>query len=105
MGNAGTASGQFRTALRTKSLGLALNLARELPTVDLPDAARLTVLAAQKGDPRFEPMSVRLLARLLDERRLSLEDVLYAARRLQDAREGKPGETGLLNLIRHRPGA
>jgi hypothetical protein len=103
MGNAGTLTGQLRTAIRTRSLSLALNIAGELDHVDLAAAVALTALAAEKGDPRFEPMALRVIVRLIEERRLTLNDALWAAQRLQDCREGVDGETGLLNLERQRP--
>jgi hypothetical protein len=100
--NAGTASGRLRTALNTRSYGLAVNLARELPHVALADAIRLTCLAASKDSKRFDALAVRVVARLIEERRLSLNDVIWACRRLQDCREGVDGETGLLNLVRQK---
>jgi hypothetical protein len=80
------------------------NLAKDLPQVDLADAIRLTCLAAEKDTPdRFDAMAVRVIARLIEERRLSLNDVIWAAQRLQDAGEGVDGETALLNLVRQKP--
>lgn len=105
MGNAGTDTGRFRTALNTGSYGLAANIAKDLPYVELADAIRLTCLAAEKDPARFEALTLRCLSRLLEERRISLNDLLFAGRRFQDAREGVDGETGLLNLVKQRPRA
>jgi len=91
VGNAGTNSGRFRTALNTGSYDLASNIARDLPYVELADAIRPTCLAARKDPARFEVLALRCLARLLEERRV------------EDAREGIDGETGLLNLLKQRP--
>jgi hypothetical protein len=101
--NAGTASGQLRTALSPGSYRLARNIAADLPRVDLADAIRLTALTAEKDSDRFDALAVRALARLLDERRLSLDDALWACQRLRDCREGVDGGTGLLSLARQRP--
>ena len=103
MGNAGTPSGRLRTAISTGSYGLALNIASELPRVELSDAIRLTALAAAKDPERFDALAVRVLSRLLEERRLSLDDALWACQRLRDCREGVDGATGLLQLAKQRP--
>jgi hypothetical protein len=102
MGNSGTISGRLRTALSTGSYGLAVNLARDLPHVDLADAIRLTALAAEKDPERFDALAVRCIARLIEERHLKLNDVLWACQQLQDCREGRDGETGLINLAKQR---
>jgi hypothetical protein len=73
------------------------------PTSPLADATRLTCLAASKDPERFDALAVRVIARLIEERRLELNDVLWACRRLQDCREGVDGETGLLSLLRQPP--
>ena len=99
MGNAGTASGRLRTALNTGSYGLAVNLARELPHVDLADAIRLTCLAASKDPDRFGGMALRCLVRLIEERELTINRAIWALQRFQDCREGVDGETGLLKLL------
>jgi hypothetical protein len=101
--NAGTASGQLRTALSPGSYRLPRNIAADLPRVDLADAIRLTALTGEKDSDRFDALAVRVLARLLDERRLSLDDALWACQRLRDCREGVDGETGLLSLAKQRP--
>jgi hypothetical protein len=67
-GQWGTTTGALRTAIRTGSFNLALNIAGELPHVPLTDAVALTVLAAEKDDPRFEPMAMRLIVRFIEER-------------------------------------
>ncbi len=104
VGNAGTASGRLRTALNTGSYGLAVNLARELPHVDLADAIRLACLAATKDPDRFDAMALRCLVRLAEERGLLINEAIWALQRFQDAREGVDGETGLMKLAKSKPG-
>jgi hypothetical protein len=99
--NAGSDTGRLRTALNTGSYGLAKNIAAGLPHVPIADAIRLTVLAAQNDPKAFEPMARRCLARLIEERQLSVDQAIWAAQRFQDVREGTDGETGLLRLAGH----
>ena len=88
MGNAGTASGALRTAIRTGSLNLALNIAAELDHVPLADAVALTALAAKKGDRRFEPMAMRLIVRFIEARKVTtVNRAIWTLQRLQDCRE------------------
>lgn len=67
MGNAGTDYGRFRTALRTGSYGLARNIARDLPHVDLSDAIRLTILSVDKDPDHFDALALRCLVRFIEE--------------------------------------
>jgi hypothetical protein len=87
VGNAGTASGQLRTPLSTGSYRLARNIAAELPHVEPVDAIRLTCLAASKDPDRFDGLAVRAITRQIEGRRLSLNDVIWAAQRFP----GLPG--------------
>jgi hypothetical protein len=102
VGTAGTNYGRFRTALNTGSYGLARNIAAGLPRVDLRDAIRLTLLAADRDNDHFDALALRCLVRLIEERYLTLNDVLWAVQRFQDVREGLDGETGLLNLLQQK---
>jgi hypothetical protein len=102
MGNAGSQSGELNTALSTGSYVLATRIAKELPRVDLSDAVRLTILAAAKDPERFDALAQRCLVRLIEERQVTLNDVLWVAQRFQDLREGTGGETGLMNLLRQQ---
>ena len=62
MGNARSTGGRLRTALNTGSYGLARNIARDLPHVELADAIRLTCLAASEDTPsRFDALAVRCM--------------------------------------------
>ena len=103
MGTAGSLHGELRTALRTGSYRIACNIARSLPSISLPEALEITVLAAKHDPDRFEPMAARWLARLLDDRQLSLHEIRWATERLQDVKEGRAedAEKALLNFIKH----
>jgi hypothetical protein len=103
VGNAGSDYGRFRTALNTGSYGPARNLARDLPHVDLSDAIRLTILAADKDPDRYDALALRCLVRLIEERGLSIDRAIWVLQRFREAREGFDGETGLLNLVRQAP--
>jgi hypothetical protein len=100
VGDAGTNYGRFRTALRTGSYGLARNIARDLPHVDLADAIRLTILAVDKDPDHFDALALRCLVRFIEERGLTIDRAIWALQRFRDAREGIDGETGLQNLER-----
>ena len=102
MGEAGSDLARLRTALKTNSYRLAIGIARELPRVSLADALELTLLAAQKDPDRYDAMAVRWAARLIEERRVDLNDVLWTVQRFQDEREGHDGRTGLENLLQQR---
>jgi hypothetical protein len=92
MGIAGSLQGELRTALRTGSYRIASNIARSLPSISLSEALELTVLAAKHDPERFEPMAVRWLSKLLEDRQLSLHEIRWAAERLQDVKEGRVEE-------------
>lgn len=102
MGNAGSQLGELKTALSTGSYVLAARIAKDLPRVDLSDAVRLTILAADKDSERFDALAQRCLVRLIEERQVTLNEVLWVAQRFQDVREGTDGETGLMNLLRQK---
>jgi hypothetical protein len=103
VGVAGNRQAELRTALQTGAYGLALGIAEELQHVGLDDAIRLTVLAAERDPERFDTLAQRCIVRLIEERRLTLNDVLWVVQRLQDARQGfDDAETGLMNLLRQK---
>jgi hypothetical protein len=55
----------------------------------------LVLLGASQVDrERYERLAQRWLARLLQERRLSLREIAWAVERLADVREGISGEAG-----------
>ena len=97
--SSGSRHAELRTALATGAYGLALGIAEELRHVSLSDAVRLTILAAKSDPERFDALAQRCIVCLIEERRLTLSDVLRAAQRFQDAREGGDGETGLIALL------
>lgn len=84
MSNAGSSYGEFRTALRTNSYGLAMQVARSLPGIDLSDALRLTALAAHKDPDRFPSLARRWLVRFLSERHPTLLLVSWVAHDFED---------------------
>lgn len=103
MGVAGSRHAELRTALSTRAYGLALSIAEELPHVGLHDAIRLTLLAADRDPERFDAMAQRCVVRLIEERRLTLDDIAWIAQGFQDARQGfDDAETGLMLLLRQR---
>src|ERR1041384_3365631 len=73
MGTAGHRTGELRTALRTRSFNMALQIARELRPVSLRDGLDLTLLAAHKDPDRYERMARRWLERFLREARPTLQ--------------------------------
>lgn len=99
MGNTGSRHGEFRTALRTGSYGLALNIARDLPHVSLADALGLTLLAARKSPERFDGMARRWLARLLVERQPSLDELAWASALLSNAPAGEGDDDRLAEIL------
>jgi hypothetical protein len=64
-------------------------LAYELPRLTLVDALALTLLAAESGSAKFEPMARRWIARLLAETEPRLHDLAAAVWLLEDVREGR----------------
>jgi hypothetical protein len=88
VGVSGTAYGEFRTALRTRSYGLARNVARGLPHVSLTDALELTLLAADREPGDFEAMARRLLEWFLIEIKPRIDLVELAARDLHCLADG-----------------
>jgi hypothetical protein len=102
MGNAGSDTGRLRTALKTGSYKLAVGIVRELPRISTADALELTLLAAKKDRERFDAMAVCWLVRLIEERAVTLNDVIWAGQRLRDERGGHDGRTGLENLLKQR---
>lgn len=98
MGNAGNGvyeSAEFDTALKHGDYASAVSIARRLPRIDLRSALRLTVLAAKhESRERYDAMAVRWLTRLVQEKRVDLNDVHWASSRLKDAREGLNKEAG-----------
>ncbi len=99
MGTSGTRHGEFRTALRTGSYSLALEIARDLPHISLADALRLTLLAARKSPQQFDGMARRWLARLLVERQPSLDEMAWASALLSNAPGGDADDDRLTEIL------
>ena len=78
-GNAGSIGGEFRTAIRTKSFRVAMDLARSMPRLSLSDALALTVLGAAQEPERFPALARRFLVRFIEEAEPSLEQVKKVA--------------------------
>jgi hypothetical protein len=89
MGEAGHVSAKFRRTLDAGNFEATRLLAYELPSVTLPDALALTLLAADAGSPRFEPMAYRWLARLLGEVGPPPDDFAIAAQVVADVAAGR----------------
>jgi hypothetical protein len=92
---AGSLGGEFRTALRTKSFRLAMDLARSMPRVSLSDALALTMLAAEQAPERFPALARRFLVRFIAEAEPTLEQVKKVADALDSL-----GLTGDLPALR-----
>lgn len=88
MGRASDPRRQFHRALDTGRLDDAIRFAHFLP-VSIDEAARLVALAGRERAASFERMAVRFLTVLLEERELTLGEVLWIVHRLQDAHEGR----------------
>jgi hypothetical protein len=71
---------------------VAVATAAELQPLALEYALELTACFAQANDPRFDTAAVRLLGRLIEERKLTLPGVRLAADALGAA--GRVGPAG-----------
>jgi hypothetical protein len=96
----GSRYGEFQTALRTGSFRLALQVARDLPRLTLTDALRLTLLAARNEPEKYPEMARRWLARLMVERRPSLDQLTWATALLSVAPDGKADRDRLAEVLR-----
>jgi hypothetical protein len=89
MGEAGHVSAQFHRSLEAGNYEAARMLAWELPYVGLPEAVKLTLLAAESESPAFEPMARRWMERLLDEVQPTPRDFAIAAQLIADVAAGE----------------
>jgi hypothetical protein len=64
---------RFRRAIERRSLWMAEDAARELPTLPLGDALQLVRLYAERGSPKYEKAALRWLERYLAEGEPSLD--------------------------------
>jgi len=87
----------FRRALDRDNLLVAEAVAREIGRVSLAEALDLTALIARKDPRRRSRAAVRFLERLLDERRLTIEEAALAATALGAL--GGPGHTAALGTL------
>jgi hypothetical protein len=95
MGVASSDHSEFERALHAGNWANAFAAAHSLPVVRLEDALELVLLGAEKVDrDRYERLASRWLARLLEEKRVSLHEISWAVERLRDAREGRGAEAG-----------
>jgi hypothetical protein len=79
----------FRRAIERKNLLVAQTIARELGVVGLDEALELVVLTAELEPPRLDAYARRFVARLADERTLTLGELdvaITALRALPSAR-------------------
>jgi hypothetical protein len=88
MTSQGTAHGRFTRAVANGNLRGAEMAARELGRLSLDDALSLCVLLAEQDAARFERAALRWLARLLGERRPTLEQVGGAVMAFMRLRDG-----------------
>lgn len=89
MGEAGHIGAKFRRALDAGHFDAARTLAYELPPLSMVDALALTLLAAESGSAKFEPMARRWIARLLAETEPALHDLAIAVWVFEDVGEGR----------------
>jgi hypothetical protein len=81
----------FRRAIERKSLLVAQMTAHEMGVVGLDEALELVVLTAELDPQRFDAYARRFVARLADERSLTLGELdlaITALRALPSARAG-----------------
>jgi hypothetical protein len=85
VGVAGSASAEFRRAVRAGFVDVAIMVSRELPQPLTLGTTALELLAlfARTGDPRFDRAAVRWLARLAAETPTTLAGIRLATEALQ----------------------
>lgn len=88
----------FRRAIERGNLVVAEATACELGRIDLLDALELVCLAAEKAPERFDSYARRLIARLAEERQLSLAELDLAITALR-ALPSKRAATALRALL------
>ena len=98
MTSQGTPHGGFQRAIRRRHLLAAQSAAREMEAVSLAEALDLVVLVAEIDPGRLDGYARRWLARLADEKRLTLTelDLAVAALRALPSRRAKHALGALL---------
>src|SRR3954452_20298309 len=93
VGAAGSPGGAFQRACERGNVLMALAAAEDLPKPLVLDyALTLTALFARVGDERCDAAAARLLARLIEERRLSLSAARVALETLVTYRTSRLSE-------------
>jgi hypothetical protein len=89
----------FRRAIERKNLLVAQMTAREMGVVELPEALELVVLTAELEPQRLDGYARRFVARLADERTLTLAELDLAITALR-ALPSLPAAEALRHLVR-----
>ena len=101
MGRASDPHRQFRKALENHVFDDALLLARDLPVSDA-EALTLTIIGGETRVPLYEPMALRWVSNLIDDRKIrSLEQLAWIMERFNQVRRGQaiPAEQALQRFI------
>jgi hypothetical protein len=102
MGAAGSAGGAFQRACERGNVMMALAAVGDIPKpLSLEYALMLTVCFARADDVRFEAAAIRFLARLIEERELTLTGLRLAVEAIS-ALPDESAERMLRELVRRR---
>ncbi|HVX32443.1 MAG TPA: hypothetical protein VHA80_04810, partial [Solirubrobacterales bacterium] len=83
---------QYRLSMARGEFDAALRIARNYELIfDLDDSLALTILAAEKKKPIFDPMAVRWIKIVDDRGRLTLSELAWLARTFEALRRGDRG--------------
>lgn len=97
MTSQGSSYSRFQRALTTHNLAIITAAARELPAIDLHDAARITAVIARQRPERLDAAGVRWLHRYCTEHDPTLTELARATAALQTMREDH--DRGLRELL------
>lgn len=98
----GTAMSGFERALREKDVDAAFACAAQLPGLSLDRALRLTLLLADRWDPRYQAAARRFLVRFTVEcetHLLQVKRLADALAHVHDERYGPFARRGLYRLV------
>lgn len=104
MGRASDPHRQFRKALQNRVFEDAMLLARDLPVSDA-EALTLTIIGGEARDPLYDPMALRWISNLLEDREIrTLEQLAWITERFQEVKAGRtlPAEQALQRFITKR---